>query len=71
MSASPTPTRRIPWGWLAVFLVFYLLTVMPVGLFLYALKMDYNLNVFTHGGFHAYLQCLGEAAELVPPHPKP
>lgn len=59
---NPTTSRRIPWGWLAAFAVIYLLTVMPVGLWLYTVKMDANLNLLNRGGFHAYLQCLEAAA---------
>ncbi len=57
----PPPRRAIPWGWLVAFGVLYVLTVVPVGLFVYTLKMDAGIDLFQRGGFHAYLQCL-EAA---------
>jgi hypothetical protein len=65
---ASAPHRRIPWGWLVAFAVIYLLTVMPVGLWLYTLKMDANLNLLQRGGFHAYLQCLEAAAGGPLPH---
>jgi hypothetical protein len=62
MLTSPASSqRRIPWGWLAGFIIIYLATVMPVGLWVYTMKMDAGWDIFKHGGFHAYLQCL-EAA---------
>lgn len=64
---NPAPARRIPWGWLTAFAIIYLITVMPVGLWLYTVKMDANLNLLNRGGFHAYLQCLEAAAG----HPLP
>lgn len=62
MTATPHPTQKLPWPWIIGFLVIYIITVMPVGLFIYTLKMDANLNLLNRGGFHAYLQCLEAAA---------
>ena len=44
-----------------IFLV-YLISTVPVGLFLYSLKSDIGINVFSKTGFHAYVQCLREQA---------
>lgn len=45
-----------------LFLV-YLVSTVPVGLFLYTLKSDQlGINIFSKTGFHAYLQCLQEQA---------
>ena len=46
-----------------VFVVVYLASTVPVGLFLYSLKSDIlGINIFTKTGFHAYMQCLQEQA---------
>lgn len=46
-----------------VFVVLYLVSTVPVGLFLYSLKSDIlGINIFTKTGFHAYMQCLQEQA---------
>jgi hypothetical protein len=67
MQAPSKPVRRISWGWLVAFAIFYMATVMPVGLFLYTVKMDAGLDIFKRGGFHAYLQCLEAATgETIP-----
>jgi hypothetical protein len=43
-------------------LVLYFLTVIPVGLFLYSVKSDLGINMFTKGGFHSYMHCLRQEA---------
>jgi hypothetical protein len=48
--------RRI--GIYALLLAVYLVSTVPIGLFLYSLKTKAGINVFGSGGFHAYLQCL-------------
>ena len=51
--------------WSAILLsigVFYLVTSVPVGLFLYSMKSDMGINVFEKTGFHSYVQCLREEA---------
>ncbi len=48
-----------------VVLVLYLLSTVPVGLFLYSLKSDHGINVFSKTGFHSYMACLKEQVELV------
>lgn len=51
--------RRLFFG-LVLFIV-YLVSTVPVGLFLYSLKSDFlGINIFTKTGFHAYMQCLQE-----------
>ena len=48
--------RRV--GLYAVLVALYLVSTVPVGLFLYSLKTEVGLDIFRHGGFHAYMQCL-------------
>tara|TARA_R110001592_G_scaffold16881_3_gene71423 strand:- start:36260 stop:36517 length:258 start_codon:yes stop_codon:yes gene_type:complete len=45
-----------------VFTIVYLVSSVPVGLFLYSLKSDIGINVFSKTGFHSYVQCLREQA---------
>jgi hypothetical protein len=35
----------------------YLVSTVPVGLFLYSMKTAIGIDIFKHGGFHAYMQC--------------
>ena len=39
----------------------YLISTVPVGLFLYSLKADTGVNIFERGGFHQYMRCLGKS----------
>ena len=39
-------------------LVLYLVTSVPVGLFLYSLKSENGINVFEKTGFHSFMYCL-------------
>ncbi len=48
--------------WVLLFLAIYLLSSIPVGLFLYSLKSDAGLNIFSKAGFHSYMSCLKEQA---------
>lgn len=50
------PARRI--AVYALLFMVYLVSTVPIGLFLYSLKMKAGFNIFARGGFHAYLQCL-------------
>lgn len=43
-----------------VILIVYLTTSVPVGLFLYSLKSNAGINVFSKTGFHSYMHCLRE-----------
>ncbi len=36
----------------------YTLASIPVGLFLYTVKSNKDINIFSNSGFHAYAQCL-------------
>lgn len=45
-----------------ILLVLYLVTSVPVGLFLYSVKSEMGLNVFSDTGFHSYMHCLREEA---------
>lgn len=42
----------------------YLLSTIPVGLFLYSLKTAVGFDLFKHGGVHAYMQCLRSSFPL-------
>ena len=48
----------------ALALVAYLISTIPVGLFLYSLKSAAGIDIFSPGGFHAYMQCLGTSFPL-------
>jgi hypothetical protein len=45
-------------------LILYLASTVPVGLFLYSLKNEAGIDIFAHGGFHAYVQCLKSSFPL-------
>ena len=47
-----------------LFLAVYLISAVPIGLFLYSIKSNADLNIFTKTGFHAYKTCLQEQAAL-------
>lgn len=49
---------------LLIFVIIYVVTVVPVGLFLYSLKSNAGYNVFSKGGYHTYLKCLAVSVEL-------
>jgi hypothetical protein len=44
--------------------ILYLVSAVPVGLFLYSLKTDAGFDIFSPGGYHAYVQCLGNSFQL-------
>jgi hypothetical protein len=46
-----------------LFLV-YLVSSVPVGLMLYSMKSEVGLDVFSQGGFHAYMGCLRSSFPL-------
>jgi hypothetical protein len=46
---------------IAVALVLYLASTVPVGLFLYSLKTGAGIDIFNPGGFHRYMECLGKS----------
>jgi hypothetical protein len=57
------PFRFIKTTFLIVFLLcLYLATSVPVGLFLYSVKSDIGINVFSKTGFHSYMSCLRKEA---------
>ncbi len=58
-----TIKRKIIVG-IAVFII-YLLSTIPVGLFLYSLKSEAGLNIFSNTGFHSYIACLKEQIEAI------
>ncbi len=46
-------------------LTLYVVTSIPVGLFLYSLKTDLGINIFSSTGFHSYVSCLKQEAEKI------
>ena len=38
--------------------VLYLISTVPVGLFIYGVKTEVGFDIFRDGGFHAYMRCL-------------
>ena len=45
----------------------YLASTVPVGMLLYALKMNMGIDMFHKTGFHGYMQCLwNEAHKTLP-----
>ncbi|GEM_PF-1734215 len=46
-----------------VFVILYLVSTVPVGLFLYSLKSENNINVFSNTGFHSYASCLASESQ--------
>jgi hypothetical protein len=54
--------RRI--GLYAILLVVYLASAVPVGLFIYSIKTEVGLDIFSDGGFHAYMGCLTRSFPL-------
>ena len=57
-----TVLRRI--GLYAVLVALYLISTVPVGMFLYGLKTEAGMDIFEAGGFHAYMQCLSTSFPL-------
>lgn len=47
------------------FLIIYLISTIPVGLLLYSIKTNSNINIFEKTGFHAYQTCLKEQIKLI------
>ena len=54
--------RRV--GLYALLAALYLVSTVPVGLFLYSLKTHEGINIFEPGGFDTYMQCLRTSFEL-------
>ncbi len=50
---------------IALFFVIYLISTVPIGLFLYSVKSNADINIFTKTGFHAYKTCLQEQVEAI------
>jgi hypothetical protein len=51
------------WLWILGFALFYVLSVIPVGLGVYALKSQAGIELLKHGGYHAALRCLHQATQ--------
>lgn len=52
--------------------VVYLISTVPVGLFIYSIKSDkLGIDIFSKTGFHTYLQCLREQAYKIEIQDKP
>lgn len=47
-----------------LWLILYLASTVPVGLFLYSLKNTAGIDIFAPGGFHTYVQCLSSSFPL-------
>ena len=45
--------------------ILYLVSTVPVGLFLYTLKMDMGIDVFRRTGFHGFVACLQSESRKV------
>lgn len=52
-------------GIVFAFIVLYLVTSVPLGMFLYTLKSELGLNVFKKTGYHGYVNCLVEQLEKI------
>ncbi len=48
-----------------IFFALYLISTVPIGLFLYSVKSNSDINIFTKTGFHAYQACLAEQIEAI------
>jgi len=57
--------RRV--GLYALLFVLYLVSTVPVGLFLYSMKTAVGIDIFTEGGFHTYMRCLSTSFPLSRP----
>jgi hypothetical protein len=44
--------------------VIYLISTVPVGLFLYSMKTAVGIDIFKEGGFHTYMRCLSTSFPL-------
>lgn len=49
------------WLWILGFALFYIVSVVPVGLFLYTFKTQLGIDALKYGGFHTYKWCLIQA----------
>ena len=38
--------------------VLYIVTAVPIGMFLFTMKMDMGVDIFKRTGFHGYVACL-------------
>ncbi|MDB5492381.1 MAG: hypothetical protein JWO78_2230 [Micavibrio sp.] len=66
MSAQKTKSGLLKKaGLVCLILVVYLVTSVPVGLFLYSLKSNMDIDVFSRTGFHSYLSCLKDQAAKI------
>lgn len=48
----------------AALFVIYLISTVPVGLFLYSVKTAIGFDIFKEGGFHTYMRCLSTSFPL-------
>lgn len=47
--------------WVLGFALFYVLSVVPVGLLLYTFKSEMGWDIFKVGGYHKFKYCIREA----------
>ena len=52
------------WLWIVVFFAVYVVSVVPVGLFLYTIKTEAGIDLFRYGGLHAYGECIDKSFAL-------
>ncbi len=50
---------------ISLFFIVYLISTVPVGLFLYSIKSNADINIFTKTGFNAYQTCLQEQIKAI------
>lgn len=59
-----TLARVLKYFFITVFvLIFYIVTSVPLGLFIYSWKTNSGLNIFSRTGFHSYMSCLAQEAK--------
>ncbi len=48
-----------------ILIIVYLISTVPIGLFLYSLKSNNGIDIFNKTGFHSYIHCLNEEAQKI------
>lgn len=64
-SQTANAPKRSPWTkvLLVTFgIALYLISTVPIGMVLYAIKTEMGWDIFRHGGYHTLAACLREAA---------
>ena len=55
---SKQPRLKI---WILLFAVFYVVTAIPAGFFVYSIKNSAGIDIFKKGGGHAFARCIEQA----------